>query len=123
MDLLVLLKRIGTLFVEVEDLSRQMAEATDRQDEVSMQMVLAMRSEPIDRLNIADSALREHVKNVGEDRVRIRKLLNGEIDVAQNETEKMIAVQAAANIRMHKKILEMDKVLNQKITRDKSIYQ
>lgn len=123
MDLLVLLKRIGTLFVEVEDLSRQMAEAIDRQDEVSMQMVLAMRSEPIDKLLVADSALREHIKSIGEDRVRIRKLLDGDAAVAQNETETMIAEQAAANIRMHKKILEMDKVINKKLTRDKSIYQ
>jgi len=123
MDILVLLKRIGTLFVEVDDLSRQMADATGRQDEVSMQMVLAMRSEPIERLTIADAALREHIEALGEDRQRVRQLLGGDASAAQNETEKMIAEQAASNLRMHKKILEMDKVLNLKIAKDKSIYQ
>lgn len=123
MEILVLLKRIGTLFVEVDDLSRQMADATNRQDEVSMQMILAMRSEPIDRLTIADAALREHIASLGEEKLQIRKLLAGEVTAAQDETEKMVAEQAASNLRMHKKILEMDKVLNLKIAKDKSIYQ
>lgn len=123
MEILVLLKRIGALFVEVDDLSRQMADATNRQDEVSMQMILAMRSEPIERLTIADAALREHIASLGEEGLQIRKLLAGEVTAAHDETEKMVAEQAASNIRMHKKILEMDKVLNLKIAKDKSIYQ
>jgi len=123
MEILVLLKRIGALFVEVDDLSRQMADATNRQDEVSMQMILAMRSEPIERLTIADAALREHIASLGEEGLQIRKLLGGEVTAAHDETEKMVAEQAASNIRMHKKILEMDKVLNLKIAKDKSIYQ
>ena len=123
MEILVLLKRMGTLLVEVDDLSRQMADATDRQDEISMQMVLAMRSEPIDRLTIADTALREHLGSLGEEGQHVRKLLGGDVDAAQNGTEKMIAEQAASNLRMYKKILDMDKVLNRKVAQDKSIYQ
>lgn len=125
MDILVLAKRIGSLLVETDDLTNQLAEAIDRQDEVSIKLITAMRYEPIQRLAVADQAIREHLSDLGdgEDGVRIRAILNGDASAAQNETEQLLATQAASNLRQHKKLMEKDKVVNQKITREKSIYQ
>lgn len=122
-DILVLAKRIGTLLVEVEDLSRQLADAIDRQDEVSMNMVLVMRAEPIEKLTTIDHALREYFGELGEDRERICRLLNGDASAAQMELEQVIAEQAASNRRIHAKVMELDKILNRKIAKDKSIYE
>ena len=125
MDILVLVKRIGNLFIEVEELTNQLAESVDRQDEVSINLAASMRSEPISRLIEADCALREHLANLGDgtDGVRIRAILNGDSAAAQGETEKLLADQAALNIRTYNRLMEKDKIVNQKVTRDKSIYQ
>lgn len=125
MDIFVLVKRIGGLFNDVMDCSGQLAEAIDRQDEVSIKMVVAMRFEPVEKLAVADRALREHLAELGEgeDAERIRAILNGDEAAAQDETEKALAVQAASNIRLHRKLMEQDQVLNRKIAQDKSIYQ
>lgn len=124
MDILVLVKRIGNLFVEVEDLTNQLAEAIDRQDEVSINLVTGMRAEPIRKLTEADCALREQLADLEEEEGgRIRAILNGDEAAAQGETERMLAVQAAQNIRNYNRLMERDKIVNQKITRDKSIYQ
>ena len=123
-DILVLVKRIGNLFVEVEDLTNQLAEAVDRQDEVSINLVTTMRAEPIKKLAEADHALREQLAELEDgDSVRIRSILNGDHAAAQGQTEQMLAVQAAQNIRNYNRLMEKDKIVNRKITRDKSIYQ
>ena len=124
MDILVLVKRIGNLFTEVEDMTNQLADAVDRQDEVSINLVMSMRTDPIGKLAEADHALRQQLTELDEkDSVRIREILNGNASAALGETEQMLATQAAQNIRNHKRLMEKDKIVNQKITRDKSIYQ
>ena len=123
-DILVLAKRMGNLFAEVEDLTNQLAESVDRQDEVSIGLSTAMRAEPIKKLAEADHALREQLSELdAEDSVRIRAILNGESSAAQGEMEKMLAAQAVQNIRLHQRLMEKDQIVNRKITRDKSIYQ
>ena len=122
-EILILTKRIGNLFHEVLDVSRQLAEAIDRRDEVSMEMIIAMRSEPINKLTIADRALREQLDSLGEDSERIRAVLNGDASRAGEGMEQLLAEQASMNIRAHRKIMELDEILNRKIGRDKSVYQ
>ena len=123
-EILVLTKRIGNLFHEITDITVQMADALDRRDEVSVKMLIAMRGEPIERLTIADRALREHLAQLDEeDAQRIRAILNGDETDADQPLEKILAGQAAMNIRAHSKLVELDKVLNRKIAQDKSIYQ
>lgn len=125
MDVFVLTKRIGNLLNEVMDISRQLSEAVDRQDEVSIEMIVAMRSDPIDKLIIADRALREHIQALGdgEDSIRFRAMLNGDASVAQDETENALVAQATANMRLHRRLLELDEILSKKIGREKSIYR
>lgn len=124
MSILVLVKRIGNLFSEVEELTNQLAEAVDRQDEVSIELVASMRYEPIQRLTVADQALREHLNELGEseDGDRIRAILNGDTSRAQGEMEQALAAQAVQNIYRHKRLMEKDQIINQRIARDKSIY-
>jgi len=121
MDALVQCKRIGNLLNEVEDLSRQIAEAVDRNDQVTVQMLLAMRREPIDRLKVADQALREQRKALdSEEAQRLSALLNGA--AADSPEEQPLADQVAANERRLKQTVELDKAVSRKLARDKSVY-
>lgn len=54
MDALVQMKRTGNLLNELEDVTRQLGEAIDRNDQVSMQMLVAMREDPLEKLQAAD---------------------------------------------------------------------
>lgn len=123
-EILVLTRRIGNLINEIMDITTQIGEAIDRRDEVSLRLVIAMRSEPIERFSIADRALREHLDGLDEeDSLRIRAILNGEEERAINPMEKILAAQAAMNIRAHAKLVELDKIISRKLAQEKSIYQ
>ncbi len=119
----VQVKRMSNLLVEVEDLSRQMAEAVDRNDQVTVRMLLSMRQTPIDNLKIAEQTLRQKIASfeVPEDAQRLAALLNG--SAPQEDAEASLAAQVAANARLYNKVIALDKAINRKIAGEKSVYQ
>ncbi len=122
MDALVEMKRTGNLLNEVHDLSRELAEAIDRNDQVSVEMLIAMRQEPINKLEESDQLLREQLYSLPDaaDIARLAALLNGTAEPA--EDERMLTDQVAANRRKLDQILALDKQLNLKMGREKSVY-
>lgn len=122
MEALVLAKRLGNLLDEVLDLSRQMAEAVDRGDDVVIQMLLGMRAEPIHKMKKTDDALRSRRKELpAEEGDRLAGLLNGTVPPEEQE-EELLFRQAESNRRLHQQVMELERVLNRKIARDKSLY-
>ncbi len=78
MDLTVLERKKYNYLNEVMDLSRQMGEALDRGDEVSMQMLLALRGEPIQHLQEVDQTARSRRSSLAaEDQQRLQELRSG----------------------------------------------
>lgn len=126
MDALVQMKRTGNLLNEVWDLTRQLGESIDRNDQVSTQMLIAMREEPIGKLQDADRALREQLESLSEQDVRrqMADMLNGgpAVDPTQ-KPQQMLCEQVASNKRRLKQIMELDKMLNQRLGREKSAYE
>ena len=115
-------KRIYLLLNEVLDLSSQLAQALDREDQVTIRMLISMRREPIDKLKQARSVLLEMKQMLPpEDAQRLAELLNGADAQEKEETE--LANQVRANKRLLEQVLELDKRLNQKLARENSIYQ
>ena len=122
LDAHVQVKRMYNLLTEVLDLSRPLLQAVDRNDEVTVRMLLAMRGEPVHKLQLARQALEQQKRDLGEaDGLRLAQLLNGE--PPRSEEEKPLAQQAAANSRLLAQVLELDQRLNLKLTRGKSFYQ
>ncbi len=122
LDVYAQLKRIYRNLDATMDLSRQMAEAVDRDDQVTVQMLLAMREEPIRELTNAREALKQQIAaSAPEDAKRLRAILNGEATEAAEE--RVLVNQVAANQRLLEQVQQLDKILNQKISREKSIYQ
>lgn len=123
MDTLVLTKRMGNLLNEILDLSQQMAQAVDRSDEVTVGMLISMRSEPLEKLKVVHQALHTQLEAAAgsEEGERLAALLNG--GKADGEAEEALAKQVAANARQWEKIAALERVLNKKIARDKSIFR
>ena len=115
-------RRIYNLLGEIYDLSQQLADALDRDDQITVQMLLGMREEPIRKLAETKEILMRQVTEAGaEDAEHLRALLNGKAAAVENE--KGLAEQVAVNMRMLKQVQELDEHLNRKITRGKSVYQ
>lgn len=115
-------KRLYVLLSEVEDLSRQLAEALDRNDQVTARMLIAMRGEPIHKAEQARqalSALRDGMS--AQDAERLTELLNGA--EAGAEIEKPLAAQLRSNDLLLKRVLALDESLNLKIAREQSVYR
>ena len=122
MDALVQMKRTGNLLNEVLDLTQQLGEAIDRNDEVSMQMLIAMREDPMNKLQAADQAVRDQLSLLTdpEEYAQLSRLLNGE--PAESGEEQALAQQVASNRRRLQQVIELDRRLNQRLAREKSIY-
>ncbi len=125
MDALVQMKRTGNLLNELTDLTRQLGESIDRNDQVSIQMLIAMREEPLDKLQAADKALREQLEALDdrEEAEQLAAILNGGSAGDGGPTVKMLCDQVALNRRRLKQVMDLDRVLNQRIGRGKSAYQ
>lgn len=126
MDALVQMKRTGNLLNEVEDLTRQLGQAIDRNDQVSMQMLVGMREEPLDKLRAADQAIREQLEALheGDEAAALAAMLNGGPPAQPEErTQRLLCEQVAANRRRLNQIIELDKVLSQRLGRENTASQ
>lgn len=121
LDAHVQLKRMYAALSEALDLTRQLADAVDRDDRVAVQMLVSMRQEPTDKLAGAQQALEQQQKALSPgDADRLAALLRGED--ALTEEEEPLAGQVGVNRRILRQLVDLDQVVNRKLTRDKSIY-
>ncbi|MGI6255440.1 MAG: hypothetical protein ACOYJZ_07375 [Acutalibacter sp.] len=118
---LVQAKRLGNALDEVWSCSQQLAEAVDRNDQVSVRLVLSMREEPLTKVRQADTALRSQRNSFPEreDREKFSRLLNGEEEGSGEEA--LLSKQMAQNRRSYQRVMDLERRLNQKIARDKSV--
>lgn len=125
-DALVLMKRTGNLLNEVEDLTRQIAQSVDRNDKVSMEMLVAMREEPLQTLQITDQALRDQLADLPdrEAAAKLAGMLNGGSPVqAEAPLQKLLCEQVAVNRRRLQQVIELDRRVNQRLAGAQSVYQ
>ena len=126
MDALVQMKRTGNLLNEVWDLTQQIGQSIDRNDHVSTQMLVAMREDPLGKLQAADQALRDQLETLPnrDDAIALAGMLNGgPADDPARQPQKLLCEQVASNNRRLKQIMELDKILNQRLSRDNSAHQ
>lgn len=108
--------------VEFEDLTTQLAEAVDRRDEVSVQMLLNMRGEPAHQLQEVDEQLRRRLLELPEDdAIRAREILEGAGQ--QTPEEAQLCGQVMQNRRLLQRCKEMDKRISLRMGGNKSFYK
>lgn len=122
MDALVQMKRTGNLLNELWDLTQQLGQSIDRNDQVSTQMVVNMREDPLGKLQATDRAIREQLEALSqEDAAVLAAMLNGgpPADPAQRP-QQMLCEQVASNHRRLNQITGLDRVLSQRLGQDNS---
>lgn len=121
MDLTVLERKKYNLLSEVMDVSRQMGEALDRSDDVSVRMLVAMRQEPILRLEEIRQAAAARLESLPpEDRERVGALREGA--APQGAEEEAYCTQAGSARRLLERVLELDQRLNRRLAGGSSFY-
>ena len=121
LDAHVQARKMYNLLGEVYDLSKQLAEALDRNDEVTVQMLLSMRHEPIGELARVYEVLQEQAESVAQaGDERLRELLNGA--QARTQEENGLAAQVAMNGRLLEQVQALEENLNRKISRENTIF-
>jgi len=118
----ILAKKLYVYLAEIQDVSRQLAEALDRNDQVTAQLLIGMRSEPINgaqQTRQALGALRDGLQP--REALRLTELLNGA--EPNSEQEQTLSAQLKRNEQLLRQVIALDEVVNRKVARDKSIYQ
>ena len=119
MKLLVQLRKRYTALTETLDLTMQMGEALDRNDRTSFSMLLAMRQEPVLRMQELDGNIRRIVEIDAPDiEARWRALVRG--DNPQNADEQMIVNQMQQNKRVIERLVPIDNRISQVLSERKS---
>ena len=122
LDAHVQLKRAYAALNEALDMTRQLADAADREDQVAAQMLVSMRQEPTDKLARTQEALEQQRQALpAADGQRLAALLKGA--AAETAEEAPLANQVGLNQRILKQLVELDQVVNRKLAREKSIYK
>ena len=108
--------------MEVADLTRQILQAAERRDEVSVTMLLSMREEPITRLQETDAALREYLRTLSrEDAIRAAELLNGA--PSESPEEARLCEQVGQCRRLLESAVETDSRLSVRMGGQRSFYK
>ena len=122
MDLAVLERKKYNYLNEVMDLSQQMGGVLDRNDEVSVKILLAMREDPLLHLREVDQTEKKRRKALAEeDQDRVSALLAGA--QPQNKDESTFLEQAGKARRLLERVVELDRRLNLRITGKDSFYK
>ena len=122
LDLQVLERKKYNLLNDVMDLSQQLATAMDRNDQVSVRMLVAMRQDPLTQLEeVKHNFSRRLLEFSPDDQDLAHRLLQGE--AGSSPREQAVADQSNVNRRLLERIIELDRRLNHRLTGDKSYYK
>ena len=120
-DLAVLERKKYNLLSEVMDLSKQLGEVMDRNDDVSIRLLLAMRQEPLLQLQELKRATEIKKESLSpEDRERVSALNQGAAPRGEEETA--YQNQAGSARRLLERVVELDDRLNRRMGGKDSFY-
>ncbi len=116
-------KRVQLLRLrEVSELTRQIAEAADRRDELAMDMLLGEREAPLRTAYEIETQIREGLEKLpAAEAIRFNALLRGA--EAETEREAELANQVAQYRRLVSAIVEADKRLSLRLGGKSSFYE
>lgn len=107
--------------MEFFDLTQQLGEAVDRKDEISVQMLLHMREDPIHSLTELEDQLHKGVLALPEeDAIRAHQLLTG--SAPEKKEEEPLCQQIAQNLRLLERARELDRRVSLRIDGRHSLY-
>lgn len=121
LELTVLERKKYNYFAEVQDLTRQLAESLDRNDQVSVRMLIAMRQDPIRQAAEVDGGEKTRLAALGDEMAaRVRALREGA--APQDDGEKIFLEQAGKTRRLLEQVVELDRRVSTRMAGEQSFY-
>ena len=121
LELTVLERKKYNCLLEVEDVTRQLAEALDRNDQVSARMLVAMRQDPLLQLEEVDRSEKQRKSALSEeDQERIRTLLQKR--EPRYDGENVFLEQAGKTRHLLERVVELDRRISLRMAGDHSFY-
>lgn len=123
LELTVVERKKYNYLVEIESLTRQLAESLDRNDQVSARMLVAMRQDPIRQLAEVDRGGKARLAALPEaGRLRAEALLKsgGKPD---DDGERVFLEQAGKTRRLLEQVVELDRRASLRMGGDNSFYK
>lgn len=121
LDLTVLERKKYNYLNEALDLTQQIGNALDHNDQISLKMLLAMRQEPIMYLEELKQTIQARRQDLPpEDQERVQALLSGASPRTQEEST--FVQQAATVVRLLQRVMELDRAVNLRLTGSSSVY-
>ena len=122
-ELLALERNIYRKLNEITGITRELAEAVGREDQVSVGLVLSSRQTPLLELQGLNAAVDlKRCGLSGKDEAAVDRLVT-EGGAPETPAEREVANQIALNRRILKQLAELDQRVNEKLCREKSVYR
>ncbi len=123
LELTVLERKKYNYLVEVEDLTRQLSETLDRNDQVSARMLLAMRQDPIRLLAEVDRGSKKRRASLEEaDWQRVEDLLSPDGE-PRSDGERIFLEQAGKTRRLLEQVVALDRRVSLRMAGENSFYK
>lgn len=114
-------RRQSLLLIETSDLTKEIEEALNRKDEVSLRMLMGMRETPIRGMRELEDGMEAYLLTLPEDSaVRGRALLRG--GEAEEGAEGPLCEEVAKFRRLLDTVIERDRRISIRLGGDKSFY-
>ncbi len=121
LELTVLERKKYNYLVELQDLTGQLAENLDRNDQVSVRMLVAMRQDPVRLLAEVDNSGKIRLAALSEeDRRRAEELLKE--GQPRDDGERVFLEQAQKTRRLLEQVVAMDRRVSMKMAGENSFY-
>lgn len=121
LELTVLERKKYNYLTEVQDVTQQLAESLDRNDQVSARMLVAMRQDPIRQLAEVDSGEKLRLSTFpAEDRDRVEALRRGE--PPREDSERIFSEQAGKTRRLLEQVVNLDRRTSMRMAGAQSFY-
>jgi len=122
LELTVLERKKYNCLLEVEDATKQLAEALDRNDQVAVRMLVAMRQDPLLKLEEVDRGEKQRKAALPEaDQERVRALLREQS--ARGDGEDVFLQQAGKTRKLLERVVELDRRVSLRMAGDHSFYR
>ena len=127
-----ILKRVQRNYVhivEIERITKEMADALSRNDQESVQLLIKMRQDELERFVMETNCAAKHEIQMligvgGEDKEKLKSWLNGESKYQPKEFgEKKILELSCQLQQALKRTIDIDKVFNSRVAGKDSYYQ
>lgn len=122
-ELLALQRKVLRKLNEALGITRELAEAVEREDQVSVRLLLSSRQMPLLELQELDAAMDlKRCELSGADEAAFDRLVTRR-GAAEAPAEQELADQLARNRRVLEQLTELDRRVSEKLCRERSIYR